>query len=372
MSDTATGSPSLKRSVLFNLAVLIQRPTGHSVCINNVVPPLVSATSTLLVNETLQPSWNANHPEATVMPVSSQLSPDSGRLAYPRRLLWNDARLPRLFRQSGAELLYSPLPEVPLVGKIPSVATVYDFIPARHFAPRSPARIYTERYVPLALRRASHVLAISQATADEAMQRCGLSASKITVTPLGYDRQVFRFLELPTLPYVLYVGRLPEYKNVTRAVSAFASVRTHRDFEFVIAGPDDPEHSSTLQTHARELNVRLRFVSYPEASELARLMNQATVLIHPSLSEGFGLTVLEAMACGTPVVASNTTSIPEVAGDATLLVDPTDTRAMTAALELALTDSALRADLRTRGLERAALFTWESTQRLTAEVLNGF
>ncbi len=356
-------------TIVINLSALIEKSTGHSVCINNIVPGLSDLRPTLLLTSGMRKHWQRLPFELPTEQIPSALSPSNGPSAYAARLVWNQLKAPNLLSRLGAELFYSPLPELPLGTEVPTVATVYDFIPFHHSAKNSLGYRYTAHYVPRVLRQANHVIAISQFTADEAMKLSGIPASKITVTPLAYDSGVFRFLDLTTLPYVLFVGRQPKYKNVETALKAFAAVSNQRDYEFVIAGPEDRRYTPILRRLGRELGIRLRFVSYPTTAELAVLMNQASVLVHVSLSEGFGLTVLEAMACGTPVIASNTTSIPEVTGSAALLVDPTSEIAIKQAIEIVLTDSATGRELSDNGLKRAQKFSWESTTSLTREVL---
>jgi glycosyltransferase involved in cell wall biosynthesis len=355
--------------LVINLSVLMQKPTGHSVYINNVIPKLLDLKPALLINEAMQNEWHDRYPDADLHPVSRHLNPDRGSIAYVRRLLWTQFRLSHRVKKLGGNLLFSPIPELPIGSRIPGVVTLYDFIPLRFSSARSPLYQYTRHYVPRVLQQAKHILAISESTANDAMQFCDVPAAKITVIPLGYDRKNFRFLDLPTQNYVLYVGRTNPYKNLRRAIQAFAQVPHHQDYEFWIAGPADARYIPALEGLAWELGVRLQILNYVPYKELPVLINHAIALIFPSQWEGFGLPILEAMACGTPVITSNAASMPEVAGDAAMLVDPMDVQAIATALTAVIQDDRLRQQLRDRGLARAAEFSWEKTADRTKTVL---
>ena len=192
----------------------------------------------------------------------------------------------------------------------------------------------------------------------------------MTVIPLAYDQQNFRFLDLPTQNYVLYLGRSDPYKNLDRALRAFAQVPNHQDYEFWIAGPNDSRHTPIIEGLAWDLGIKIKILDYVNYKELPILINRAIALVFPSLWEGFGLPILEAMACGTPVITSNVSSMPEVAGDAAILVDPMNVSAIASAIGSIIADNSLRNDLRSRGLYRAKQFSWTTTGQQTADILN--
>jgi glycosyltransferase involved in cell wall biosynthesis len=355
--------------LVINLSILMQKPTGHSVYINNVVPKLIDLNPALLINEAMQQDWHDRYPDFQLHSVPNHLNPDRGSMAYLRRLLWTQFRLPARVKKLGGRLLFSPIPELPIGSKIPGVVTLYDFIPLRFSRRRSPLHQYNRHYVPRVLKQAKHIIAISESTANDAMKFCNVPASKITAIPLGYDSTNFRFLDLPTQNYVLYLGRTNPYKNVRRAIQAFSQVPHHQDYEFWIAGPADPRYIPELEGLAWELGVRLQILNYVPYPELPILINRAIALVFPSLWEGFGLPILEAMACGTPVITSNTSSMPEVAGDAAILVDPTDVNAIAGAIADVIRDDRLRQQLRDRGLARSQTFSWERTGEQTMALL---
>lgn len=233
-------------------------------------------------------------------------------------------------------------------------------------------------------RRASRIVVPSQSTRQALIASYGYPAEKIDVILEG-SRSVFtpgppgplpaRVTEAGiTDPFVLSVGRLDRRKNVERVIEAYRTLlrRGVRCGGLVIAGPDD---SGSAEVRARleagrVPNERIVVTGYVEEAELVALNRRAAVVAYPSLAEGFGLPVLEAMACGTPVVTSNVSSMPEVAGDAALLVDPHDGTAIADALQRILEEPGLREDLRARGLRRAGEVTWKaSAERLAASLL---
>ncbi len=370
--------------LIINLSFLTQRPTGHTVYAQNVIPHLKSLNPTLLISEAALPDWKSKHPELDLQGVPSNLNPDYGKNGHIRRLLWTQFRLPKYCKkqsgskQSGSKqssknrsgnLLFSPIPEIPLYSRIPSIITLYDFIPYRFFKPRTPLYRYYQHYIPRVLNQCKHIITISEATANDAMEFCGISADKITVIPLAYDDSNFRFLDLPTQNYVLYLGRPDIYKNLDRALRAFAQVPNHQDYEFWIAGPNDPRYTPVIEAIAWDLGIKIKILDYVPYRELPILINHAIALVFPSLWEGFGLPILESMACGTPVITSNTSSMPEVAGDAAILVDPTNVGEIASAIGSVINSNDVRRELRDRGLKRVKQFSWNTTGKLTAEVI---
>jgi glycosyltransferase involved in cell wall biosynthesis len=174
-----------------------------------------------------------------------------------------------------------------------------------------------------------------------------------------------------TSPYAVYVGNVMPHKNLVRTVEAFAATRAHVDARLVIRGWGRAHNVAELRAAIARAGVadRVDWTPYAAAAELADLYRGARMLLLPSLYEGFGMTALEAMACGTPVITSRTSSMPEVVGDAAVLVDPRDTRAIADAMARLFTDDALVDDLRGRGLARAKLFSWETTGRAVQQAI---
>lgn len=230
-----------------------------------------------------------------------------------------------------------------------------------------------------AVKRADAILVPSQSTADDLMATTSIPASRVHVTPLAPSpsalrddqredpKDVFERLQV-TQPYVLSVGTLEPRKNLVRLVRAYRQVAPDVPHMLVLAGARG-WHSDALDVElARPGPGTIVWTDEVSDGELDVLYQGADVFAYPSLYEGFGLPVVEAMARGVPTLASNVSSLPEVAGDAALLVDPTDVSEIAEGLARLLTDHAYADDLRHRGLQRAATFTWAATARATLDV----
>ncbi len=363
-------SPS--HPLLVNLSFLLDKPTGISNYATNVVPHLQTLEPTLLSARSFQA--NSALAASNIYWVPNNLTPAQGKLGHLRRLLWTQFQLPKIYRELGANLLFSPVPETPLFSCCRSVVMVHDLIPLRFPNRRSPLFPYFRYYIPRVVAQAQHVITNSEATARDVVEWFGVPANQVTAIPLAVDLARFRPLDLPPQNYFLYVGRHDPHKNLQRALRAFAQVRDRHEVEFWLAGPQDTRFTPQLQQLARELGVTeaIKFLSYVPDDDLLRLFNQALGFVFPSLWEGFGLPVLEAMACGTPAIASNRSSLPEVAGDAAILVNPLNVSELATAMGELVDNSATRSQLRQAGIARAAQFSWTKTGQATAAVLQQF
>lgn len=350
--------------ILVNLAFLASKPTGHTIYAKNLLPRLKSLEPVLLTGQ--------HFSEYQCYEISNQLTPDQGTKGHFNRLKWTQFELPKIYKELQSNLIFSPIPEAPIFTKCRYVVTLHDFIPLRFPRFTSPLTQYYRFYIPHVLNQAQHILSDSESTANDAIEFYKIPSSKITVVPLAYDNQHFKFLNLPTKNYFLYVGRHDPYKNISRSLTAFSQLP--KDYEFWIAGSPDPRFTPTLQAQTEELGIadRVKFLSYVSYAELPQLINQAIALIFPSLWEGFGLPVLEAMACGIPVITSNLSSIPEVAGDAAILINPYRESEIFGAMNAIVKDSKLRTQLREKGLDRAQSFSWQTTATQTAEILKRY
>jgi glycosyltransferase involved in cell wall biosynthesis len=350
--------------LLVNLAFLPTKPTGHAIYARNLLPALQTLDPLLLTAQ--------DFPGFRTQRIADDMNPDFGTKGHFKRLLWGQFQLPRHYRQHRGSLLFAPIPEAPLYAGCRSVVTLHDLIPLR-FPRRSPLTAYFRYFIPQVLKQAQHILCDSQATADDAMHYYQIPARQLSVTPLAYDVAHFQPLaNTPRQNYFLYIGRHDAYKNLHRAIVAFATLSA--DYEFWIAGPPDDRYTPLLHQQVAELGIsdRVKFLSYVPYADLPRLINQAIGLVFVSLWEGFGLPVLEGMACGTPVITSNLSSMPEVAGDATLLVDPYNVAAIADAMQALIAQPSLQAELSAKGLARSAQFRWEKTSQRAIDILQQY
>ncbi len=287
--------------------------------------------------------------------------------------------IPNAVRQHRSELLHVSYVAPPVIG-CPTVVTIHDLsylAYPRSLSPR--ARLMLTVLVPRSVRRAARVIAVSQFTRDDVVRRYGIAEEKISVIHEAAG-PAFRVLDdagsrqLPagvTEPFVLAVGNLEPRKNLERLVEAFAAAAREPGVtvKLVLVGKDKRQAAS-LARLVDQYGVRDRvvFTGFVTEAELVLLYNRAALFIYPSLYEGFGLPPLEAMACGCPVVASNVTAMPEVLGEAALLVNPTSTHAMAEAMRELLRRDALARDLRSRGLRQVARYSWARAAEQTREV----
>ena len=295
--------------------------------------------------------------------------------------------IPRIEWFASFDVLFEPNYVPPPTKAKRIVITVHDLAFRLFPETASPGTKKWLQELDSAVHRATRIVTVSEATKADIVEGFRVPEERVAVIPLGVDRKLFRPAPVEEIrrvrsrfriegPYLLFLGGIEPRKNLPAVVEAFARLPDDVRPTLVIAGsyvPWNPEGIQALRRALDELDpaVRARVVltGYVSDADKVALLSGAVGLVYPSRYEGFGLPVLEAMACLTPVLTSNVSSLPEVAGDAALLVDPGDTAAIGAGMEQLLRDEGLRDRLRQRGEERVARFTWEDTARGTADVL---
>jgi glycosyltransferase involved in cell wall biosynthesis len=292
--------------------------------------------------------------------------------------------IPWLVRQARADVFHAPHYVLSPLTSCPSVVTIHDCIHLRfpQYLPNRAAPLYAKWMMRSAAHKAARVLTVSQASKDDILSYLDVPAEKVEVIYNALDE---RLAEPPTdadigrvrerfllnAPFVLYAGNIKPHKNVDRLIEAFATVRERvpGDLKLLIIGDELSKYPNLRRlVHRHHLHAHVRFLGFVPDDTLAALYRMAAVFVFPSLYEGFGLPPLEAMAAGAPVVTSNVSSLPEVVGDAALLIDPLDPHAIAAAIVRVLTDTSLRADLIRRGYERVKAFSWERSVARVREV----
>ena len=289
------------------------------------------------------------------------------------KFLWPNFILPQRAVSDKIELIHCTTPYGTFMPcRYRNVITICDVTPLLFPAAHNRMNVWHHRYVlPAILKRADRIITISECSKRDIVKFYGISEQKITVTMLAADACYTPHPEGPggafvkdlPRPYVLNVGTLEPRKNLDGLLRAFAQAKKSGvPHTLVIAGARG-WGDSRLAPLLRELGIAgsVIFTGFVEDEDLPHLYAGADFFVYPSLYEGFGIPVLEAMACGTPVIASNTSSIPEVAGDAALLVDPHSDAELSAAIISLAGDGKLRQELRERGVEQSARFTWQRT-----------
>lgn len=301
----------------------------------------------------------------------------------PWRRGWTHLRLSAEVALHRPDVLFVPSHVVPLYHP-PTVVTIHD-VGYRDFPAAHPlrSRLALEATTRWSVATARRVIVPSRHTGSALQRVYNVSEQKLVVIPHGYDPR-FRPLAAPLIqeglermgirqPFLLFVGTLQPRKNLHRVLQAFTrAVADGLPHDLVLAG----QRGWLTEPLFRELDRavtavrgRMHVTGYVDDADLPVLYNGADALVFPSLSEGFGLPALEAMACGVPVLASNTSSLPEVIGDAGLLVDPLDIEAIATGMRVIVDPTGPRDTLRQRGLQRAALFSWQRAARATLDLL---
>jgi glycosyltransferase involved in cell wall biosynthesis len=293
-----------------------------------------------------------------------------------RRVLAEQTTLRRAVARARVQLLHNLFTTAPALPGVPQVTTILDVIYKR--IPEAHAGVLTygmRLLVPLAARRSRRVLTLSQAAKEDIVHFLHVPSERVDVTYLApalpardrvSDDEMRGRLGLGSEPIVLTVSAKRPHKNLARLFEAFLGLATEGQPTLVVPGYST-FHEPALRERAEALGAggRIRFTGWLEDDLLDALYRAASCFVFPSLAEGFGLPVLEALVRGTPTACSNASSLPEVGGDAVLYFDPLDVQEMTRAIERLLTDEALREQLRRAGPERARIFTWDRTAQAT-------
>lgn len=350
---------------LFNGSYLGPRPTGIGV----VARDLAGALSTDLVRPLVPPLAEGRSPRPDDIPIPANLSPATGGRGHWRRLRWTQQQLPRLMREQNTSLLLSPLPEAPLLRGVRSVVLAHDLLPLR-YPMATPLLAYHLAYVPLVLHRAERVLCNSETTAREVHNRLQVPLDKLIPMRLGFNPDHLRPLQRMREPFFLVLGRHDPHKNLARVLQAFAALRD-RHCRLHLVGPHDRRYTPHLQALADALGIakRCRWTAWVSDEERLELLNRCQALVIASLWEGLGLPALEAMACGSPVIASNAGALPEVVGNTATLIDPRQPLEISEAMANVLRDRAITVAAGIDGPARARLFSWDNTARQVERLL---
>ncbi len=274
----------------------------------------------------------------------------------------------------------------PTLPRTRTLLTVHDLSFIRVPEAASPSlKAYLDRVVPISAKESDHILADSQATKDDLFDLYRIPDDKVTVLYCGVDdrfRRVEEAGEILTIrkkysvqhvSYIFAIGTVQPRKNYGRLIESLATLRKRgQDLHLVIAGGkgwlEDAIYETMNRTH---MNEYVHFIGFVDEADLPGLYSAATCLAFPSLYEGFGLPILEAMKCGTPVITSNISSLPEVAGDAALIINPYDQDELTDGLEKIIQDKALRETLIKKGYSRVQQFTWETSAKQLISIYEG-
>ncbi len=295
------------------------------------------------------------------------------------RIGWEQLVQPFVLWREKIDLLHSLAFVTPLLSPCPAVVTIYDLsfiLLPRNF--RHGRRLYLALFSRLSARKARRIITISESTRRDTVRWLNVPSEKIDVVYCGVDQafhplpeeEVASFRQKYGLPerFILFVGTIEPRKNVARLIEAY-SLLGDGQIKLVIGGARGWFYKEVfVRLEELGLTDNVLFPGYIPPAELPLWYNAAELFVYPSLYEGFGLPPLEAMACGTPVITSNVSSLPEVVGEAGLTVDPMDSKGLAEAIHRVLGDETLRQSMREQGLARAGRFSWAKAARETVEV----
>lgn len=316
----------------------------------------------------------------TPKPLEDKL-PDLGKnfrtKVLPFGKFWTQIRLSWEMLSHKPDILFVPAHTLPLIFPQKSVVTIHD-LGFKHFPELYPPSdlLYHNWAASHSVKRACHIIVDSEFVKKDILSFYSIDPQKISVVALGYDEKTFRPLheKKKTKPYLFYLGRLEEKKNIIGMICGYAMLRKEKNIrhQFILAGRPGFGYGK-IKEEIKKLPVNIRqdilLLGYVSKKTSRELLQNASILFFCSFFEGFGLPLLEAMASGVPVVASNRSSIPEVTGKAALLVDPTKPFEMTVALSKIINNKGLERALISKGLARATLFSWKKTAEKTLSIL---
>ena len=340
--------------LLLNYKPVLHQPTGIGVYGNAVLPEFQKFEHVLL------PGGGS-----------------SGSIERLKRLAWSQIQLPSLAKKLKADLIFTPAPEGYLGEQsVPQVVMVHDLRPLSH-PERSLQSLYFRHWVPQLLRQCRHIITNSIFTSLEICKATGVSQDKISIIPLGYDSDHFYPSEIKRRlhhrPYLLHVGQAYPHKNLRRLIHAFNAIK-HRfpAVDLVLLGKPHPSETQKLQQLTSELGLSTRviFKSYVSYGDLPNWYRGALAFVYPSLWEGFGLPILEAMACGCPVVTSLGSGTQEVSGGRAMLVNPFSTPEIQNAISdiLHMEPDGLSA-MSDAALHYVSQFSWQRTRDATHHLM---
>ncbi len=348
-------------SIVFNGSYISKKNTGIGVVSKELVNSLADQKTTKLIPQNIGMRGDIYIP--------NNLAPGKGFKSHFRRLYWLQKVVPKIMNKLNAEYFLSPLLEAPLFTNVKSIVLAYDLIPIR-YPTLSLLTLYHIIYIPLILRQAKAVLCISKSTENDLHSFYNIPRHKLFSIKLGFNNKKYYPTNQKRQKFFLIIGRQNPHKNLERVIRAFALAKINH-YKLVFVGPFDKRYTPRLFKVIDELNLRhlCEWKGWVNDEEKLLLLNQCHGLIIASLWEGFGLPALEAMACGTPVIASNQGALPEVIGDYGYLIDPFDIKSIASAMNEVVNDQKCFLKALELGPARAASFNWFDTAREIEKII---
>ena len=349
-------------SIVFNGSYINKKNTGIGVVSRDLALSLSKASFTTLIPKDIGMSGDIYIP--------NHFAPGQGLKSHFNRLHWLQTNIPRIMNNLNADYFFSPLLEAPLFTNVKSIVLAHDLIPLRYPSP-SFLTLYYLTYIPILLKEAKLIFCNSISTANDFHLFYKVPRRKLFPIRLGFNNKHFYPLKKSREKFFLIIGRHNPHKNLERVIEAFAFAKIPQ-YKLIFVGPFDSRFTPKLMKKIDDLNIRHLCIwkDWIDDNEKLLLLNNCQALIIASLWEGFGLPALEAMACGTPVIASNIGALPEVVGDCGYLVNPFDIDSIATAMNAIIDDSNYLEKANNQGPRRALEFNWSDTTRYIEKVIN--
>ncbi len=301
--------------------------------------------------------------------IPNNFSPHHGFKGHLRRMFWVQSKLPQIIKNLNADYLFSPLLEAPLFTNVKSIVLAHDLIPLR-YPSSSILTLFYLTYIPLVLQQSKLIFCNSISTANDLKCFYKVPQHKLFPIKLGFNNEKYYPTKHNKENFFLIIGRHNPHKNLERILSAFA-LSNQKGYKLVFVGPFDKRYTPKLLQLTNDLNIGhlCEWRGWIGDHEKLVLLNQCKALIIASLWEGFGLPALEAMACGTPVIASNKGALPEVVADCGILINPLDTCSIASAINQIIHDDIWVNNVMKKGPHRAASFSWLNTTNQIEKII---
>ncbi len=354
-------------SIIFNGSYFSEKPSGISVVSQQLAKSFKKETLSLYA------PFKVGNSKFYKLPKS--FYPEYGFKAHLRRLNWNQFKLAKIIKKRRDSILFSPLPEAPIGQGIRSVVLIHDLLPLRMKC-SLPLSLYHNFYVPLVVKNASKVICNSSTTAEEVSKKLKVPYEKLEVIKLGFDKSNFIALGLKREPFFLVIARHIPHKNLPRVLKSFSIFKSLNknflDYKLMIAGNFHKRYTPHYKKICKELSLDndCYLLNWISEKEKINLLNRCKALIVPSLWEGFGLPVLEALACGTPTLASNKGAMKEILGDNSLFFDPYSVNSIANAMYEAASNNYLENQFREFGPNRAAEYSWSNSAKKIEKIIS--
>ena len=348
-------------SIVFNGSYITKKNTGIGVVSRDLLNSLSASKITTLIPKDIGIKGDIYIP--------NNLSPTSGFKSHLRRLYWLQKSVPKLMKNLNAEYFFSPLLEAPLFTNIKSIVLAHDLIPIR-YPSVSFLTLYHLIYTPLILKQSTIILCNSISTANDLHRFYNVPRHKLFPVKLGFNEKKYYPIKKIRKKFFLIIGRHNPHKNLGRVIKAFAYAKI-MDYKLIFVGPFDKRHTPSLIKLIDKFNIGHLCVwkGWIDEKEKLSLLNECHALIIASLWEGFGLPALEAMACGTPVIASDRGALSEVLGDYGYFVNPFNIQSIVCGMNAVINDKQCFEKALKLGPLRAKSFNWLDTARTIEKII---